>query len=322
MAIPRNLANLANQLNTDGEAPKIEVGNSSVVVTDTGSNGTIAFTTDGNERMRINSSGTLLINTTSAATGTNTQYALMQIVGNNAGGANYGAIDISRNEDSSSITVDENIGMIHFGDRQAGEYAQIRVAADGTAGSGDYPGRMAFFTTSDGAATPTERARITSAGTLLVGKNTTTANGGVLQVSNGITFPATAVGCSDVNTLDDYEEGTWTPTDASGAGLTLTISGTPSYVKIGSICTVTAFVTYPSTANASAASIGSLPFTVKNIGNSQGATVANTDRGIAITAIGVGNTTQINFTDFSDVNQTNANFSTKFLRFSFTYITS
>ena len=45
MAIPRNLANLANQLNTDGEAPKIEVGDSSVVVTDSGT-GKIEFTVD------------------------------------------------------------------------------------------------------------------------------------------------------------------------------------------------------------------------------------------------------------------------------------
>jgi hypothetical protein len=28
---------------------------------------------------------------------------------------------------------------------------------------------------------------------------------------NGITFPATQVASADANTLDDYEEGTWTP---------------------------------------------------------------------------------------------------------------
>jgi len=45
MAIPRNLANFANQLNTDGETPKIEAGDSSVVVTDSGT-GKIEFTVD------------------------------------------------------------------------------------------------------------------------------------------------------------------------------------------------------------------------------------------------------------------------------------
>ncbi len=38
----------------------------------------------------------------------------------------------------------------------------------------------------------------------------------------GITFPATQSASSDANTLDDYEEGTWTPSDGSGAGLSIT----------------------------------------------------------------------------------------------------
>jgi hypothetical protein len=44
-----------------------------------------------------------------------------------------------------------------------------------------------------------------------IGTNTFNTNGGVLQVSNGISFPATQSACADANTLDDYEEGTFTP---------------------------------------------------------------------------------------------------------------
>ncbi len=56
-----------------------------------------------------------------------------------------------------------------------------------------------------------------------------TANGGTsvniasaaLPLGSGqITFPATQNPSADANTLDDYEEGTWTPVDSSGAGLT------------------------------------------------------------------------------------------------------
>ena len=75
-----------------------------------------------------------------------------------------------------------------------------------------------------------------------------------------IKFPATQNPSSDANTLDDYEEGTWTPNDASGAGLTFsTAFGT--YTKIGR--TVHAFfvVIYPATANGAAAVMGGLPFT-------------------------------------------------------------
>jgi hypothetical protein len=78
---------------------------------------------------------------------------------------------------------------------------------------------------------------------------------------NGITFPATQVASADVNTLDDYEEGTWTPVDASGAGLTFTTAQS-NYTKIGRVVIASAFVTYPSTANGSTAKIGGFPFTI------------------------------------------------------------
>jgi len=51
---------------------------------------------------------------------------------------------------------------------------------------------------------------------------------------DGIQFPAAQVPSADVNCLDDYEEGTWTPTKSgfteSGGG-TVTLTGT--YIKIG-----------------------------------------------------------------------------------------
>jgi hypothetical protein len=49
----------------------------------------------------------------------------------------------------------------------------------------------------------TERARITSGGVLDIG----TGAGAVGQIQ----FPATQVASANANTLDDYEEGTWTP---------------------------------------------------------------------------------------------------------------
>jgi len=57
---------------------------------------------------------------------------------------------------------------------------------------------------------------------------------------NGIAFPATQVSSADANTLDDYEEGTWTPvvSDAAGGGNLATLdAGSTSgvYTKIGNI---------------------------------------------------------------------------------------
>lgn len=125
----------------------------------------------------------------------------------------------------------------------------------------------------------------------LPASNGTVVVSGTTPTLNGITFPATQVPSADANTLDDYEEGTWTPVDASGAGLTFTVSGTARYVKIGRLVFFSVdFINYPSTANASGASIGGLPFTsdsnnsgtlsfVASTGNaSAGLTVSNSTR--------------------------------------------
>jgi hypothetical protein len=81
-----------------------------------------------------------------------------------------------------------------------------------------------------------------------------------LQLTGGqIQFPATQIASGDANCLDDYEEGTFTMTDASGAGLSLTTSFA-SYTKIGRQVTVRFAVSFPSTANASSLQVGGLPF--------------------------------------------------------------
>jgi hypothetical protein len=53
----------------------------------------------------------------------------------------------------------------------------------------------------------------------------------------GITFPATQSASSNANTLDDYEEGTWTPAVSDTEGNSATLSGDSNaiYTKIGNI---------------------------------------------------------------------------------------
>jgi hypothetical protein len=77
----------------------------------------------------------------------------------------------------------------------------------------------------------------------------------------GITFPATQSASTDANTLDDYEEGTWTPTnpDVSFAAGTF---GT--YTKIGNMVYCAYKIVYPSTANSNPSKITGLPFTSAN----------------------------------------------------------
>lgn len=55
---------------------------------------------------------------------------------------------------------------------------------------------------------------------------------------------------------------TWTPTDQSGAALSLTVNDA-YYMRIGKMVTVVFNITYPNTADGSAAKIGGLPFNPK-----------------------------------------------------------
>lgn len=79
-----------------------------------------------------------------------------------------------------------------------------------------------------------------------------------------VQFPATQNASDDANVLDDYEEGSWTPTDTSGAALVFTTpaAGSNRYVKVGRLVMANGSVTYPATADGSNAQIGDLPFTV------------------------------------------------------------
>jgi hypothetical protein len=60
---------------------------------------------------------------------------------------------------------------------------------------------------------------------------------GALSVPQ-ITFPATQVPSANANTLDDYEEGTWTPTQGGGLTVVGTFTSIGSYLKIGNQVTV------------------------------------------------------------------------------------
>lgn len=105
-------------------------------------------------------------------------------------------------------------------------------------------------------------------------------------------FPATQNASANANTLDDYEEGTWTPTDASGAGLVFAFtSGT--YIKCGGFVMAHFQVVYPATASGLAAAIGGLPFTVKNAGNTAMAVGFNAGGLAGFKAFALGNSTQV-----------------------------
>ena len=79
----------------------------------------------------------------------------------------------------------------------------------------------------------------------------------VAVTSDGLTFNGDTAAA---NALDDYEEGTFTPSSAA-----VTLTGTEGhYTKIGDLVTVQCIFVVPSTSNSSDIEIDGLPFNAKN----------------------------------------------------------
>lgn len=72
-----------------------------------------------------------------------------------------------------------------------------------------------------------------------------------------IGFPQTNVVTTDANTLDDYEEGSWTPTKTVGTAFA---SASGKYTKIGNQVTATFLITFAAETNANAATMSGFPF--------------------------------------------------------------
>ena len=97
----------------------------------------------------------------------------------------------------------------------------------------------------------------------------------------GIDFSATSDGSGTMSSelLDDYEEGTWSPSDESGASQTFTYAGNPYYTKVGNIVTVQAFISVPSNTSGNAVQIGSLPFNIATNAYGSGTCFNNANTG-------------------------------------------
>jgi len=96
----------------------------------------------------------------------------------------------------------------------------------------------------------------------------------VASVHTGsVAFPATAVLSADANTLDDYEEGTWTPTlwdtSESNSESQAYNSQYGTYTKIGNIVCIASYInlsTFGTLTTSSGSYIGGVPFTSASTG--------------------------------------------------------
>ena len=167
----------------------------------------LVFDVAATERVRIDSSGRLLVGLSSSRG--------VGAVGNHhvqIEGAGYAASSFSivNNENNfqpaymafgksrgtavganTSVASGDTLGVIEFcgadGTDLRTAAARVSVEVDGTPGSNDMPGRLIFSTTADGGTIPTQRAMITQQGEFYVGVNNPTGNSYVFAKVDGNT---------------------------------------------------------------------------------------------------------------------------------------
>jgi hypothetical protein len=129
-----------------------------------------------------------------------------------------------------TVNASTNDGYMGIGYSSSGSVWQIFPTYNATAG---YKPLAFVLSGSEQARFPTAGG-FQSVNSISVGNATPTTSGA------GITFPATQSASSDANTLDDYEEGSWTPAITDDIGAAVMTSGASGfYTKVGRLVTVT-----------------------------------------------------------------------------------
>ena len=190
----------------------------------TGNTLTKATLTAGSNISITNGNGSITIANTAAAsqwttTGSDIYY--------NTGLVGIGAIPVNARKLTVSSAGQSDLSIV-AGSSDYGQLLFGYVGADnkGIVGYNNSDNSMQFYTNN------TERARFNSTGALVLAGGTTSADG------KGITFPASQSASSNANTLDDYEEGTWTPVITAAVVISGTFAGTFNYTKCGSMVTM------------------------------------------------------------------------------------
>ena len=125
-------------------------------------NSNLTFATEASgtlsEKVRIDSSGRLLVGTSSSPSAGAGQYAKLFSAGNTLSATGDGRLALARGNTAANLSSGNGIGELLYTDSTGGTFASIGANADAAPGTNDYPGRLVFSTTADGASSPTTRA--------------------------------------------------------------------------------------------------------------------------------------------------------------------
>ena len=205
----------------------------------------------GTTNVLFNAGGESYINGGNVGIGTSTPEAKLDIKGEAAAGS------VGMFIENAAASTTSNSADIYFGTWGGSTVAGItnaRISAVNTLGV-DARTDLDFYTY-DGAAS---------------GKRVSITSGGVLSLTQGqIKFPATQVPSADANTLDDYEEGTWSPQvyyqNATDQSNSTNVTQVGTYTKIGRQVKLCGVLQWTITGSPAVDNMGikNLPFTAQN----------------------------------------------------------
>ena len=145
----------------------------------------------------------------------------------------------------------------------------------------------------------------------------------VLASGHGIDFSSydpTSYGSISSEILDDYEEGSWTPTEVSGLSLTVYVA---TYIKIGRLVHVECGFLIPTNSDGGGLQFGGLPYQAQNSGdNSGGLHLTSTNSGRSDHFYAIRNQTNIGVANNNNQNVARSAYSNKQLKFSGTYMST
>ena len=243
------------KLGAGGDLSLVHNGSTSYIQNATGflefqSNGHRFSLQDGTEKARIDTSGRLLIGLTGAVSLPYTTHGAIQTQGayntssiniiNNESSGNTSALTFNKIRGSGAAGGTDTMGGINWGayDGSAWRSGATLEGKLTSIGSNAVPSKLIFKVNSG--SSNTERFAITP---------------------NGVTFNGDTAAA---NALDDYEEGTFTPTAAEGGSVSSYVVQRGSYTKTGDYVICQIDLSVNGTASGDAFRVGGLPFTSAN----------------------------------------------------------
>ena len=217
----------------------INAATSGGLVTTADTSGVLQLQTASTTAVTVNASQNVGIGTASPG-------ARLQVVSSASSGV-YGAIIYNQSATGQGLTV------------RGGS-----TSSEDTFNCQTYDGGLALFTVLGNGNVVIPTGTLKTVSTISVGNATPSTSGA------GITFPATQSASSNANTLDDYEEGTWTPTVAGSttAGSVAYSYQNGYYTKIGRLVYVWFDLEVSSfSGGAGGLTITSFPFSAANLTN-------------------------------------------------------